>query len=376
MGIYDRDYARDNQPRPGSYGRGSRSPMAIWSVTTWLIVICIAVFVIDNLFLTRINVFVPTGTISASLANVPPSMVVDTDRVGNLKIPVKLPNGSVQERTLLVREVADKGNGTMIGWREVQPAMRPLEAYFHFSTRLGFLGFEWWRFIGFQFLHFNWIHLLFNMIGLFFFGGIVESYLGRKRYLAFYLLCGVFGAILYLTLNLLGYIASDVIGVDMRIPGLLFGGTWVPLVGASAGIFGILMAGAYLVPREEVLMFFVVPIPLRNLAYVLLLIAFVTVLTGGKNAGGEAAHIGGAIAGWYFIRHTHHLHGFFDLLGRADPTSHHYRRGDGAAGDRGSRQLDESEVNRVLDKVHEKGLQSLSRAEKRVLQQASDRRGA
>jgi membrane associated rhomboid family serine protease len=64
----------------------------------------------------------------------------------------------------------------------------------YWDDATGLRGFEFWRFISFQFLHANLSHLLFNMIGLYFFGSIVEQYLGSKRYLAFYLLCGVAGA--------------------------------------------------------------------------------------------------------------------------------------------------------------------------------------
>jgi membrane associated rhomboid family serine protease len=224
-----------------------------------------------------------------------------------------------------------------------------------------------WRLIGFQFLHANSMHLLFNMVALFFFGPMVERYLGAKRYLAFYLLCGICGALLYLALNLLGYVVALFTHGPVAIPWLLFNSPYQPLVGASAGIFGVLMAGAYLAPNEMVALFFVLPMRLVTLAYGLVILAVVTVAFGGPNAGGEAGHLGGAAAGFYFIRHPHHLHGFFDFLGWVDPTSHHYRRGRGARGGRGS------EVDRVLAKVTATGLDSLSEREKRILREAAER---
>jgi len=343
--------------------------MAIWSVTTWLIVICVTVFVIDNLFLARMKLWVPTG-VSKGLDGIPPTMLAESDAIVSA---VFQPKGQ-PERQSNGRVVVDRNSGHPIGVREVDQ-MRPLEAYFHFSTRLGFLGFEWWRFITFQFLHASPAHLLFNMMGLFFFGSIVEQYLGRKRYLAFYLLCGIFGAVLYLILNLCGHIINDVMALTIRIPGLLNGETWIPLVGASAGIFGVIMAGAFLAPKAEVLLFFVIPMRLQTLAYALVAIAFVTVLTGGNNAGGEAGHLGGAIAGWYFIRHPHHLHGFFDFLGRADPTSHHYRHQAGKRPIAANGPGDQAELDRILGKISENGLHSLTEAEKRLLRRASEQRG-
>jgi len=202
-------------------------------------------------------------------------------------------------------------------------------------------------------------HLIFNMIGLYFFGPLVEQYLGGKRYLAFYLLCGIFGSVLYLILNIGGYIFQN------DIPGLLFNDTRTPLVGASAGVFGILIAGAFMAPNIKVLVFFFFPMRLSTMAYVLVTLALVTVIFGGNNAGGEAAHLGGAAAGWYFIRNPHHLNGFFDFLGKADPTSKHF-----AWRDKESTQED---VDRILDKIHNKGLQSLSSKEKKILHDASQK---
>jgi len=348
--------------------------MALWSVNTWLIVICVAVFVIDNLFLAQARVFVETGLVSSSLTDIPPSMLMDTKSIGKVNASVRSPDGTTQVKQLLVREVADRGNGNVVGWKEVKD-MKPLEGYFHFSTRLGFFGFEWWRFITFQFLHGNVVHLLFNMICLYFFGGIVEEYLGRKRFLAFYLLCGIFGAIMYLILNFLGWLVTVNLAITMKIPGLLSGETWIPLVGASAGIFGVLMAGAYLAPRATVLLFFLIPMTLQTMAYAMVAIAFVTVLTGGHNAGGEASHLGGAIAGWYFIRHPHHLHGFFDILGRADPTSHHYRHPTGKRPSTPTAAGEQVELDRILAKISENGLHSLTEPEKRLLRRASEQRG-
>jgi membrane associated rhomboid family serine protease len=233
--------------------------------------------------------------------------------------------------------------------------------WLHFSTADGFLGIQFWRFFGFQFLHANLPHLLFNMIALYFFGGLVESSLGGKRYLAFYLLCGLFGAVLYMLLNLGGVL------IGKEVPGLLFNDIRSPLIGASAGVFGVLIAGAYLAPKVRVLVLFIIPMQLSTMAYLFVGIAIYTVLTSGENAGGEAAHLGGAAAGWYFIRNPRHLSGFFDFLGKADPTSDHFAF-------RKSTKIKGDQVDRILDKVHRKGLPSLSAKEKKILHDASSSR--
>ena len=235
-----------------------------------------------------------------------------------------------------------------------------LREWLYLSTDHAIWGVQYWRYLGFQFLHANFQHLLFNMIGLYFFGPLVEQYLGGKRYLAFYLLCGIFGAVMYLILNLGGHI------VGQDVPILLFSDTSTPLIGASAGVFGVLIAGAFLAPNVKVLVFFLIPMKLATMAYIIVAIALFTVFFGGNNAGGEAAHLGGAAAGWYFIRNPRHLNGFFDFLGKADPTSEHF-----ALRHKESSQAD---VDRILDKIHNKGLNSLSSKEKKILHDASQSR--
>ena len=85
----------------------------------------------------------------------------------------------------------------------------PFFYYGHFSTDYLF-GLEVWRLITFQFLHGSMTHLFFNLFGLWIFGSLVEQTLGSKKYLAFYLVCGIFGGLMYLLLNLMGtFLASS-----------------------------------------------------------------------------------------------------------------------------------------------------------------------
>jgi hypothetical protein len=131
------------------------------------------------------------------------------------------------------------------------------------------------------------------------------------------------------------------------------------------------MAAAYLAPNATVLLFFVIPMRLGVLAYGLLGFALLAVIFGWTNAGGEAAHIGGALAGFWLVRNPNHLHGFFDFLGQYDPTSKVARAR--VAVKRGNVQgsTTSTEVNRILDKISARGLHSLTEGEKRVLRDAS-----
>jgi membrane associated rhomboid family serine protease len=250
MGIYDRDYVR----RPGGSGVGQ---LRMLSATAWLIIINVAVFVIDNL-LARAGVV-------------------------------------YQQRI----------DGQMVVFNN----MGPLTAFGHFSLLLGVEKFEVWRFITFQFLHAGLMHIAFNMIALYFFGPLVESYLGLRRYIAFYLLCGIGGPIAYIILWASGFLIASPV---------------VPLIGASAGIFGVLIAAAQIAPTATVLIYGILPMQLRTLAWVLLGVAVYTVLFyGGSrtgNAGGEAAHLGGAAVGFILIRNTQWLNIFeFGLRRRRPP---------------------------------------------------------
>lgn len=374
MGIYDRDYYRERNS-PGSMRGGPqrwrfKNALQMWSVNTWLIVICVAIFVIDG-FLPARYVQLSEPRLLPYVPALPQTAVVANDPIEQL-VPVESFDGQFKRELRLVKVIFERPGGNPIGWIEVGK-MQFISSYLFFSTAIGFLKFEFWRFIGFQFLHANDMHLLFNMIGLFFFGPLVEDYLGSKRYLAFYLLCGIFGALMYLLLNLTGYVVSVLFGSGVVIPGLLFNDPYTPLVGASAGIFGVLMAGAYLAPNAIVYLFFFLPMRLQTVAYGLVALALGTIFFGGQNAGGEAGHLGGAIAGYYFIRRTHHLHNFFDVLGRMDPTSSRYRPGARRKSGPANTAESAAEVDRILEKISEQGMGSLSDAEREMLRRYSRR---
>jgi membrane associated rhomboid family serine protease len=177
----------------------------------------------------------------------------------------------------------------------------PLQNWGYFSLDLAIRHAQVWRFFTFQFLHLGLIHLGMNMLGLYYFGPMVESHLGRRRYIAFYLLCGFGGALLYVILFGTGILVEN---PDTR------------LLGASASIFGILVAAAIVAPYE-VIRLWLPPISLylRTLVLIFLGISVYVVVMYGKvgayNAGGEAAHLGGAALGWLLIKNEQWLD-FFD----------------------------------------------------------------
>jgi membrane associated rhomboid family serine protease len=233
MGLADREYVR-NPSRPPV------GVMQMWSVTTWIIVINVAVFVL-NLFLFTIR--------------------IDPQARVGYRVPVLWELG-----------------------------------YFSVATAIGHL--QVWRFITFQFLHAGLTHILFNMFALYFFGPLIEAYLGRRRFLAFYLLSGVGGGLMYVVLWALGFFGAGPNASN------------VPLVGASAGIFGVLVAAARIAPDATVLIYGSIPMRLKTMAWVMIGIAVFTIFTGGNNAGGEAAHLGGAAIGFLLISNPRWLNPF------------------------------------------------------------------
>lgn len=343
MGIYDREYVR-----MGPRSRSGLGSVQFISFNSWIIILNIAIFFLDPMLGGLRHAVVTEQRLDQ---DVPPKRQV-----------VVLPNPLPPAGKTFPTPVIDKETLHTIGMARVN-VMNPAQAYGHFSTVAGFFGMEVWRLVTFQFLHANLMHLLLNMFGLWIFGGMVEQYLGRKRYAAFYLMCGIAGGVTYLILNLLGA------GFKLQLPGVLVGSPWTPLVGASAGVFGVIMACAFIAPNAVVLVY-LIPMKLKFMAYGYVALAAYNLLSGGSNAGGDAAHIGGAIAGFFFIRNAHLLRDFFDIFGDSRKTPRGQPRPPPGPAP------DEGEVDRILAKVREDGLRSLSDREKAVLRQASMRRQA
>lgn len=371
MGIYDREYVRMG-PRSGS-GLGN---LRFVSINTWLIVINITIFVLTTTLLQHPSLQRPLmfaaqfepGTSAAQRNRALAVTAAFDPRVrGTQQLPVFDPQTPATDpagRVLVGR------NGEPIARQiGVQPAVAvPVTDFWgHFSTAKGFIGLEVWRFVTFQFLHANVIHLALNMLGLWFVGGLVEQYLGSKRYAAFYLTCGVFGAVLYLLLNLVGNLFPTA-----RVPGLLFDDTHTPLVGASAGIFGVLMAAAFIAPNARVAILGIIPMKMAAAVYLFTGISAANLILGSSNAGGEAAHIGGALAGFFFIRRAHLLRDFFDVFGDSRPRTDAGKSSRLKAVFSGASPPAPEEVNRVLDKVRAEGLAALTEDERRVLRRATE----
>jgi len=145
-------------------------------------------------------------------------------------------------------------------------------------------GFWPWQIVTYAFLHGNFNHLFFNMLGLWMFGGELEHVWGQKRFLQFYAASVVAAALTQLIVNAL--LESN-----------------LPTVGASGGLFGLLLAFAMIFPNRIILLFFVIPMKAKYLVAlygVIELYQGVYVLNSGV---AHFAHLGGMLGGLLTLRY-------------------------------------------------------------------------
>jgi membrane associated rhomboid family serine protease len=221
-----------------------------------------------------------------------------------------------------------------------------------------------WTFVTYMFVHAGLLHLLGNMLMLFVFGPPVEHRLGGRAFILYYLYCGIGAAVLSLALS-----------------GLMPMGA---IVGASGAVLGVGVAFALLWPDAELLVF-PIPMPVKARTFILVLIGLDIVLSQLTPRDGIAhlAHVGGAAFGYLFFR----LQAFSRRSPRQPPravervvmvqsgAAEPEQRRTPPAPIRPRRRADAdpvaAEVDRVLDKISEQGIASLTPAERRFLDEVS-----
>jgi len=212
-----------------------------------------------------------------------------------------------------------------------------------------------WQLVTYMFLHANAWHLLMNMLGLFFFAGDVERELGTRRFLRFYFACGVAGALLSCLLT----------------PNAL-------LIGASAGVLGVLTAFAILYPnvRVYIWMLILIPIPAKYLVIFLAALNLLSAIGPGGSNIAYWGHVGGMgyafVVLWLFPRMGWRveLPRWLSLSQWLD----YWRRNRRLQQARRQSEVQE-ELDRILAKVHQQGLNSLTDSERRFLKRVSKRYG-
>jgi membrane associated rhomboid family serine protease len=139
-----------------------------------------------------------------------------------------------------------------------------------------------WQLVTYLFLHGGFMHILMNMLFLWFFGKDLEDIWGTRRFLQFYFFCGV-GA-----------------GVVVVLANYLFGNPRIPTIGASGAIFGVLLVAAVLWP-DRIIIFYIFPIKLKYLVMILGAIAFFG-LSEPNSGVSQVAHLSGMAFGYAFLK--------------------------------------------------------------------------
>ena len=219
-----------------------------------------------------------------------------------------------------------------------------------------------WTIISFQFMHADAMHILFNMLWLFWFGQMFLQYFRTKQLLNVYLLGGFSGALFFmLAYNL--------------VPALRYQGAW--LLGASAGITAIAAAVATFRPNIEINLLIIGRVKLKYLVLVMIVLDFINI-ENGQNVGGHYSHIGGAIFGFFFGSEMLKGHDITAWFGKMMDTvvSLFPKRRKGPylrkpINDRdrdlifnGKQRANQAEIDRILDKISRSGYESLSKDEK------------
>lgn len=233
-----------------------------------------------------------------------------------------------------------------------------------------------WTIITYFFFHKGFMHILFNMLYMYWFGRIISEYLGQNKLLGLYVWGGIGGGVLYLlAYNLLPYFEHQV------------GGSY--LLGASGGVVAIVVGAATFQPNYAIHLLFLGPVRLKYIAAFTVLVSFIQ--STGSNAGGEIAHLGGALVGFLSIKQLQQgndwskpivsIVTWVKSLFKPQPkikvsykntksTSSRTSTKTKARTESKSKNAQE-EIDAILDKISEKGYDALSKEEKQKLFNAS-----
>ncbi len=238
--------------------------------------------------------------------------------------------------------------------------------------------FEVWQLITYQFLHGGFSHILFNMFALWMFGAEIENNWGSKKFLLFYLLCGIGGGLLHSFL-------SPLLNEGMA-----------PTIGASGAVYGIMIAFALMFPNRLIFLYFFIPIKAKYFIGFMIVTEFL--LVDSANTGvAHLAHLGGVIVGFLFILLDSSIHvSLKDMFGISGRSKSYYtsnstfsnstftnpfkRKTDEVEeakfydiNDNQAEVITQEQIDKILDKIAASGYQNLTEKEKQILFEASKR---
>jgi membrane associated rhomboid family serine protease len=228
-----------------------------------------------------------------------------------------------------------------------------------------------WTIITYSFVHdlSDIWHILFNMLAFYWFGKLFVEYLGSDKIVALYILGAITGAFFYLLVyNTIPYYESSTPGGGM--------------VGASAAVFAVMVAAATLLPDYTFFLLFLGPVRIKYIALVYIVISFIGSI--GGNAGGNVAHLGGALIGFIYIKQLQvgvnwggwititldWIKGLFVSKPKVKVT---YRKTEQKTSQPTAKanKATQDEIDAILDKISDRGYESLTKEEKEKLFNAS-----
>lgn len=245
------------------------------------------------------------------------------------------------------------------------------------SGSLSELMFRPWTVITYAFSHQDIFHILFNMLALYWFGMLIAEYLNSKRLISLYVLGALAGSLSYVLIY--NFYPGAKIGTIM--------------LGASGAVFAVVVGAATLMPNYSFHLIFIGPVRIKYIAALLVLLSVFQLR--GLNAGGQIAHLGGALMGYLFIvalnkgtdlgAWIHYIiDGVLGLFRKKSKMKVTYRKSKVTANagtnyskanrntmSSGDMTPDQAEIDAILDKISETGYESLSKEEKQRLFNAS-----
>lgn len=227
--------------------------------------------------------------------------------------------------------------------------------YFGVPAAISALPTRFYTVITYMFYHDGFLHLLFNMLGLFWFGNIFMNFLKSRQFHFVYLAGGITGALLYIAgLNIFPAFAGGIIGQTV--------------IGSSAAVMAIIVATATLVPNYAIMMMFIGEVKIKWVAIVYFFISFIGLSS--ANAGGNLAHIGGAILGFAFIKSLQRGRDWSKLFERK-PKLRVVKNEKPPVKKPAFKDVSQQEIDAILDKISSSGYDKLTATEREKLFKAS-----
>jgi membrane associated rhomboid family serine protease len=229
--------------------------------------------------------------------------------------------------------------------------------YFAFPADVTALPLRFYTLLTYMFFHDNFFHVLFNMLWVYWLGQIFMNFMNSRQFHFIYLAGGICGAILFTA----AFYAFPVF--QPSIP-------TAHLIGSSAAVIAIVTATATLVPDYEIRMLFLGNVKLKYLALAYILLSIIGV--GSANAGGNIAHIGGAIFGFTYVKMLRSGTDWSNLFKKKPKLKVVKNKAYNPSSSKTGSTIAQSEIDAILDKISKSGYDKLSKEEKETLFKASN----